>query len=130
MAATLPITVPEQTAKQNLREALKGLHKKLDLIGFAIFAGLTTMLLLALTWGGADLAWSSPTIIGLLCGAAGLTVVFAFWIRRSGEEALMPPSSLCRRSVAVGSVVIFLQGGATQMVPYFLPLCKEMTLLP
>lgn len=79
------------------------------------------MLLLALTWGGSLYSWSSPTIVGLLCGAAGLTIVFAFWIRRLGDDALMPPSSLCRKSVAVGSVVMFLQGGATQMIPYFLP---------
>lgn len=122
MAATLPIPIPEQSAKPPLREAFTGLHKKLDAVGFVIFAGLTTMLLLALTWGGGQqFDWSSPTIIGLLCGAAGLTAVFALWVRRAGDDALIPPSSLRRRAVSVGSVVMFLQGGATQMIPYFLP---------
>lgn len=121
VAATLPIPIPEQSAKPPLREAFTGLHKKLDGIGFIIFAGATAMLLLALTWGGGKFEWSSATIIGLLCGTVGLTAVFAFWIKRCGNDALIPPSSLCRRAVAVGSVVMFFQGGVTQMIPYFLP---------
>ncbi|GAB1316331.1 hypothetical protein MFIFM68171_06541 [Madurella fahalii] len=121
VAATLPIAIPEQTPKPPLHEAFTALHKKLDGIGFIIFAGLTTMLHFATTWGGGLYEWSSPTIIGLLCGTAGLTLVFAVWIRRAGDDALIPPSSLCRRPVAVGSAVMFLQGGVTQMIPYFLP---------
>jgi hypothetical protein len=87
------------------------------------------MLLLSLTWGGERFAWSSPTVVGLLCGAAGLLGVLALWIARRGADALIPPASLRRRSVAVGSVVMFLQGGATQVVPYFLPFCR-LLLLP
>ncbi|KAK4153327.1 putative HC-toxin efflux carrier [Chaetomidium leptoderma] len=121
LVTTLPIPIPEQSAKPPIREAFTDLHKKLDAVGFIIFAGLTTMLLLALTWGGGKFDWASPTIIGLLCGAAGLTAVFTYWILRLGDDALIPPSSLRRRAVAVGSVVMFLQGGATQMIPYFLP---------
>ncbi|AEO64679.1 uncharacterized protein THITE_47305 [Thermothielavioides terrestris NRRL 8126] len=120
-AATLPIAIPEQSAKPPLAEACRGLHRKLDPVGAVVFAGLATMLLLSLTWGGERFAWSSPTVVGLLCGAAGLLGVLALWIARRGADALIPPASLRRRSVAVGSVVMFLQGGATQVVPYFLP---------
>ncbi|KAK4032637.1 major facilitator superfamily-domain-containing protein [Parachaetomium inaequale] len=120
-ATTLPIAVPEQSAKPPLREACAGLHKKLDVGGFILFASLTTMLLLSLTWGGGRFRWSSPTIIGLLCGTAALVALFAFWIRRMGNNALMPLSSLRRRAVVVGSLIMFFQGGATQMIPYFLP---------
>ncbi len=121
LATTLPIPIPEQSTKPQFREACTGLYKKLDVTGFMIFAGVTAMLLQALTWGGGQFAWSSPTIIGLLCGTVGLTAVFAFWIKRCGTDALIPPSTLCRQEVAVGSIVMFLQGGATQMIPYFLP---------
>lgn len=120
IAATFPITIPEQMPKPPFHKAITALHK-LDGIGFVIFAGLTSMLLFATTWGGGSYEWSSPTIIGLLCGAAGLTVVFGVWIRHAGDDALIPPSSLRRRPVAIGSVVMFLQGGVTQMIPYFLP---------
>lgn len=121
LAATLPLPIPEQSAKPPFREGFARLHKKLDAVGFLIFAGFTTMLLLGLTWGGGRFPWASPTIIGLLCGAAGLTVVFMLWIKRSGDDALIPLSSLRRRAVAVGSLVMFLQGGVMQMIPYFLP---------
>ncbi|KAL2167049.1 hypothetical protein VTG60DRAFT_1845 [Thermothelomyces hinnuleus] len=121
ITATLPIPIPEQSAKPPLREAFTGLHKKLDPVGFIIFAGVAAMLLLAVTWGGGEFEWSSPTIIGLLCGTVGLAAVFAFWITRRGNDALIPPSSFRRRAVAVGSVVMFLQAGTMQMIPYFLP---------
>ena len=121
VTTTLPISIPEQAAKPSLREAVIGLYKKLGAVGFTIFSALTTMLLLALTWGGGRYPWSCPTVLGLLCCTAGLAIPFMLWIRRIGNDGLMPPSSLRRRAVAVGSLVMFFQGGATQMIPYFLP---------
>lgn len=120
-AITLFIAIPEQTSKSPYAVVVSQLGHKLDPVGFILFACLTTMLNLALTWGGSSMAWSSPTIIGLLCGTAGLTLGFAVWVRWYGEDAMIPIKSLSRRSVAIGSVVMFLQGGATQMIPYFLP---------
>ncbi|KAL2164961.1 hypothetical protein VTH06DRAFT_257 [Thermothelomyces fergusii] len=121
LAATLPIPIPEQSGKPPLREAFAGWHRKLDPVGFVIFAAAAAMLLMAVTWGGGRFKWSSPTIIGLLCGSVGTVALFVFWITRRGNDALIPPSSFRRRSVAVGSVVMFLQAGTMQMIPYFLP---------
>src|SRR5688572_1244192 len=121
MLITLLLPIPEQSAKRPFRNALADLHKILDPIGFAIFAGATSMFLLAITWGGSKFIWSSPTIIGLLCGSIGLTGVFALWIRHAGDDALIPPSSIGCRHVYVGSIFMYLQGGTTQMIPYFLP---------
>ncbi|KAH8879153.1 MFS general substrate transporter [Thozetella sp. PMI_491] len=120
--ATLMISVPEETTKPPLRKALCSMHKKLDPIGFVIFAGATTTFLLAITWGGSKFDWSSATIVGLVLGSAGLIVAFTFWIKRAGNDALIPLLCLCRPSVAVGSLIMFLQAGTTQMIPYFLPL--------
>lgn len=80
------------------------------------------MLLLALTWGGHEASWSSATIIGLLCGGLASLLAFCLWVPFKGEEALIPASSLAQRSVYVGSITIFLQGGASQAIPFFLPL--------
>ncbi|KAL2153675.1 hypothetical protein VTH82DRAFT_4830 [Thermothelomyces myriococcoides] len=121
LAATLSIPIPEQSAKALPREAFADLHKKLDPMGFVMFSGAAAMLLLAVTWGGSQFEWSSPIIIGLLCGTVGLAALFAFWIMKRGNDALIPPSSFRRRSVAVGSVVMYLQVGTMQMIPYFLP---------
>ncbi|KAL2127089.1 hypothetical protein VTI74DRAFT_11334 [Chaetomium olivicolor] len=72
-------------AQTTPREAFTGLQKKLDPVGIFIFAGLTAMLLQALAWGGSRFGWSSSTIIGLLCGAAGLTAPCL----RSGSDGLV-----------------------------------------
>jgi hypothetical protein len=122
VATTLIVSIPEETKKPPLREAVASLHKKLDPIGFVIFAATTTTFLLGITWGGSKFEWSSATIIGLLCGSVGLTIAFALWTAQAGNDALIPLPCLYRQPVVVGSVVMFLQGGATQMIPYFLPL--------
>lgn len=114
--------IAEQGVKPPFRAAIKHLPSTLDPLGFALFAGAVTMLLLALTWGGGQFSWSSATIIGLLCGGSTTMLFFCFWVSFKGDKALIPPSSLSRRSIYVGGIVIFFQGGASQAVPFFLPL--------
>jgi hypothetical protein len=121
MAMTLLIPIPEHMPKPPWDQAVMSMRTKLDPVGFVLFAGAATSLLLVTTWGGATYAWSSATIIGLLCGCGGLGVAFVLWICHAGDNALIPPSAFRQRSVSVGSVFMFLQGGATQMIPYYLP---------
>jgi hypothetical protein len=121
MIITVFMRIPEQVEKPPLRESIVNLHHTIDYIGFAILAWATVLFILAISWGGVGYAWSSPTIIVLLCGSVGLTIFFGHWIVRLGDAALIPPASLCRRPVVWGSAVMFLQGGSTQMIPYFLP---------
>ena len=117
------IKISEQSDKPPFRKALEKLPSTLDPIGFILFAAAVTMLLLALSWGGGEFSWSSATIVGLLCGGSAIMLVFCWWVWWfKGEEALIPPSTLSRRSVYVGGIVIFFQGGASQAVPFFLPL--------
>ncbi len=114
--------IAEQAEKSIFREGLQRLPRTLDPIGFVLFAGGVTMLLLALAWGGNGASWSSATIVGMLCGGFVTVFVFCVWVWRKGDEALIPPSSLLRRSVYTGCIVIFFQGGASQATPFFLPL--------
>lgn len=116
------VKIAEQSEKPAFREGLQRLPRTLDPVGFLLFAGSVTMFLLALTWGGNKASWSSATIIGLLCGALVTIFVFCAWTWRQGDKALMPTSSLTQRSVYVSCIVIFLQGGASQATPFFLPL--------
>ncbi|KAL2826374.1 major facilitator superfamily domain-containing protein [Aspergillus pseudoustus] len=121
MLTTLFVHIPEQTAKPPLTKVISELYTLFDPIGFAIFAGATVMLILAITWGGSEYTWSSSVIIGLLCGSAGAAVLLAYWLVRHGDAALIPPSCLRYRSVSFGGGVMLLQGGCTQMVAYYLP---------
>jgi hypothetical protein len=79
------------------------------------------MFLLGISWGGAEYAWSSKTIVGLLCGAVATLAAFAFWSTRT-NAFLIPPATLCRPLVFTGSIVIALQSGSTTLVTYYLPL--------
>lgn len=114
--------IPPATEDQALRNGITKLHKTLDPIGFVIFGGATSTFILGITWGGHQYDWSSGIILGLLCGSLGLTIVFILWSSHSGNTALIPLKLFRRQSVAVGSVVMFLQAGTTQMIPFYLPL--------
>ncbi|XWX01817.1 hypothetical protein V2A60_009846 [Cordyceps javanica] len=116
------VKIAEQSEKPAFNQGLKKLPTILDPAGFFLFAGGITMLLLALTWGGNQYPWASAVIIGLLCGGLVASVAFCVWVWFKGDAALIPPSIFTQRSVYIGSLVIFLQGGASQATPFFLPL--------
>ena len=118
----LMMTISEQSQKAPFFEAFSKLPRTLDPVGFLLFAAAVTTLLLALTWGGSEFSWSSATIIGLLCGGVAMTIFFCCWLGYKKDDALIPLSNLKRRSVYISTVVIFFQGGASQALPFFLPL--------
>lgn len=122
MIITAAIKLPELNDKEPLRQSLNTLLRKLDPLGFLLFSGATIMLLLSITWGGGQLAWSSPTIIGLVSGGVAALGLFIWSARLQQDKSLIPPSCFGNRSVLIGSVLMFLQGGATQIIPFFLPL--------
>ncbi|GIJ97990.1 hypothetical protein Aspvir_000098 [Aspergillus viridinutans] len=96
MLVMLVLRVPEQATKPPMSSVLVKLPRKLDLLGFALFAIACTMFLTAINWGGATYPWSSAKVIGLLCGSGGILALFITWAIH--------------------------RGGATIMVGYYLPL--------
>ncbi|KAI8249965.1 Efflux pump mlcE [Colletotrichum sp. SAR 10_77] len=120
--AFLFIRVPEQRKKAPAKEVLPILPKAMDLIGFALFAPAVIMLLLAFSWGGGRYAWSSATIIGLICGGFAMTGVFSVWAWYRQEKALIPPSVFRKKVVFCGCAVAFLQVGAFATLGDYLPL--------
>ncbi|KAK2777594.1 MFS multidrug transporter [Colletotrichum kahawae] len=128
------IHIPEQVAKQSPLQVLKGLHRFLDLIGFALFAPSVIMLLLALQYGGNQFSWKSSQVIGLFCGAGLNAVVWAFWNRHKGDEGLIPTSMVKRRIVAISSLnyglfmaVVF--GGVFYLPIYFQAIKEKSAML-
>lgn len=96
--------------------------KHLDLPGFALFTPAVIMLLLALQWGGNKYPWKSATVIGLICGFAGMIALFAVWQVRQQAEALIPPKIFTQRSVLFGSMIGCFAFGTLQLVTYWLPI--------
>ncbi|KAM3426611.1 hypothetical protein NHJ13734_009358 [Beauveria thailandica] len=118
----LLVRIPEQ-GKPPVKETLRLLSQRLDLLGcFAIFLPACVMTLLGLSWGGQKLSWGSATVIGLLCGGFGLSVVFGFWQRYKQDKALIPPSIFLQPVIFFGCLVSFLQGGAILEMGYYMPL--------
>ena len=94
------IDIPEQTRKAPLSLAfLRSILPRFDLVGFALFAPASVMLLLALQFGSGSRGWSSSEVIGLFCGAGATAVAFVVWERRKGDDAMAPPSMVRRRVV-------------------------------
>jgi hypothetical protein len=104
------VNVPEPVPKPAPRTVLPVLHKKLDLIGFIIFAPASIMLLLAVQWGGNEYAWDSATVIGLICGGMASLFVWIAWNYYKKDEAMIPFSMLGKRHVWTSC----LMGGGMQ----------------
>lgn len=115
-------TIPEAVAKPEFWTAVKSLPGKLDLVGFALFAPSTILLLLALQYGGNQYAWNSAEVIGLFCGAGGCFAVFLFWNYRKGDSAMIPLSIIRQRAVWASCISYGLMLGQIACSAYYLPI--------
>ena len=100
----------------------KTLFWDLDIPGFAIFAPASIMLLLGLNWGGNQYPWSSATVIGLLCGAFGTSVIFILWEIRQQDRAMIPPPLVKLRPFYTSCITAFVQGGYMLVLIYYIVL--------
>ncbi|KAI2604641.1 MFS general substrate transporter [Hypoxylon sp. NC1633] len=114
--AKLPVSRLTET-RASLRERVLDI----DLIGFATFAAAAVIFLIALQWGGTDYPWSSPTVIGLLCGGVAGFGVLGVWFAYKGEKALLPPRLLRDRINIMITITSFVQSGGTITALYWLP---------
>lgn len=120
--AIVLLRIPEQRRKESALTILSKLHRYLDLVGFALFAPAVLQLLLALQYGGNQFPWNSSRVIGLFCGSAATLVVWLFWNRHKGDDALLPHSMISRRAVwASGIYQAFLMAAVYGGI-YFLPI--------
>lgn len=82
----------------------------MDPVGTILFIGLICCLLLALTWGGQQYNWGSSEIIGLFVGFGLLLLCFCLWDWKQGDIALIPLRVLRKRSVCMGTTILFAYG--------------------
>lgn len=116
------IRIPEQKQKSRALSVFPKLHQYLDLIGFCLFAPAVLQLLLALQYGGNQFAWRSSQVIGLFCGSAATFVVWIFWNRHKGDDALLPHSMLSRRMIWVSGLFQGLFMSSLYGSIYYLPI--------
>jgi len=100
----LLVQIPDLIEKPSPVAVLRRLHIELDLVGFALLAPASIQLLMALSWGGNEYDWDSPTIIGLFCGAGGTLLVWLAWDWYQGDDALIPLSLLRQQAVWSSSI--------------------------
>ncbi|KAK3997528.1 major facilitator superfamily-domain-containing protein [Cladorrhinum sp. PSN332] len=95
---------------------------QMDLVGTAIIMGGVICYILALQYGGQAMAWSSPTVIGLIIGFILIFILFGVWEYYNGERSMIVPRIFCQRPVWVGSVYALLFAGSYFIIIYYLPL--------
>ena len=94
--------------------------KKMDVVGFGLFAPFAIQILLALQWGGTEYAWGDSRIIGLFGGAVGTLFAFLAWEYHVGGVAMVPLSLVRRRVVWCSCLVIGFTFGSMITVSYYL----------
>ncbi|CAI7632202.1 unnamed protein product [Penicillium palitans] len=114
--------LPGHDGKQYEGQTLLSSLKRLDLLGFAMFAGAAIQVLLALNWGGSSYAWNSSTIIGLFCGSGVLLIVFAAWEYYMGDGAMIPFSIVSRRVVWASCINYGFFAACSLTSTYYLPM--------
>ncbi len=99
----------------------------IDYAGAALLAVSTTLVLLVMSWGGTEYAWSSPVILGMI-GLAAVLVVVLVRQQRLAAEPMMPPrlfaNAVFSRGVAMAALNSGALFGATFLLPLFFQLLR------
>ncbi len=94
---------------------------RVDYGGAVIMILAIVPLMLALTWGGVDYGWLSPTIIGMFGFSVVMFVLFIIMETRA-EEPIIPMGLFKSRVVTVSSMASFLMGFVFFSTVTFVPL--------
>jgi len=113
---------------------------RIDYLGAAVLTAAASSLILMLTWGGTQYAWSSPEILGLGFATAALLALFVVVENRAAEPVLplrLFNNSIFRVSAAGSTIIGFSMFGAMTFLPLFLqtvhlvsPTLSGLELLP
>jgi len=93
----------------------------LDGMGILLLAGIAFPLLMALSWGGSRMPWTSPLIVGLL--VTTLLAAFGFyWAERTPAEPLFDPRMLHQPIIGWSFLAAFCVGGSFLNTVIYAPL--------
>jgi EmrB/QacA subfamily drug resistance transporter len=97
----------------------------IDYLGFGLLGAAASCLVLLTTWGGAEYAWGSPTILGMIVATALLLIGFV-WTERRAVEPLIPLRLFRNRTFSVSGSVSFIIGMAMFGAIMYLPLYLQL----
>ncbi|HYM29054.1 MAG TPA: MDR family MFS transporter [Steroidobacteraceae bacterium] len=109
------------------RLPVQGRQKPIDYWGAALLLPAIVALLLVTTWGGTTLAWTSPTILGLIVGAVVLVGLLVLQELRAADP-LLPPRLFRSNVVVIGNGLAFIMGAASVGATIFLPLFLQVVI--
>lgn len=92
----------------------------IDGAGAALLITATTLLLLALNWGGSRYSWLSPVILGLLCCSTIFWFLFSMRLRHAAEP-LISIEVLGNPIVRYGTLAMFLGQTASVGLSVYIP---------
>lgn len=92
----------------------------IDYLGLILVAVGTTLLILALEWGGDEYAWDSATILGMFAGSAVAIVLFIA-VERRAAEPIIPMWLFANPVFTVSSILSFIVGFAMLGAMTYLP---------
>ncbi|MER8533937.1 MFS transporter [Mesorhizobium sp. M1005] len=95
-------------------------HHRIDGLGALLLVAATSLLLLALNWGGSEYPWLSPEILGLLACSAVFWSAFALRLMRAAEP-LISLEVLGNPIVLAGTLSMFLLQAASVGLSVYLP---------
>ncbi|MER8975812.1 MULTISPECIES: MDR family MFS transporter [unclassified Mesorhizobium] len=95
-------------------------HHRIDGLGALLLVAATSLLLLALNWGGSEYPWLSPEILGLLACSAVFWSAFALRLMRAAEP-LISLEVLGNPIVLAGTLSMFLLQAANVGLSVYLP---------
>src|SRR5712691_10527470 len=105
----------------NVRPVVR--ERRIDYLGAVTLVAGVVPLLLALSWGGNDYSWGSPTILGLFAIAAVMLVLFV-WVESRAVEPIIPLSLFGNRIVSVSVLALMLMAigmfGTILFIPLFI----------
>ncbi|GGQ18270.1 MFS transporter [Streptomyces roseolilacinus] len=118
------LTPPGPGAARGRGSAAAHRRARPGLLGALLLTAATTCLVLLLTWAGSQYAWTSRTVTGLACAAAGGFLLYLVSARRAPEPVL-PPRLLRDPVLLVAGFVAAVVGtclaGVAVCLPALLP---------
>ncbi|KAF9580134.1 hypothetical protein BGW38_003342 [Lunasporangiospora selenospora] len=95
--------------------------KRVDFVGSIFLLGAVMMILLSLSWGGAQYEWSSATVLGLLIGGFAVAGVFVLIEWKVPKEPIVPIHLYKIRNLWSTYGSVFFSGMAFFGILFYLP---------